>query len=91
MSELNKAKPLFDANMSAPAKELTNLIGAGSSSGLLIVALFAWNTVTNLERKLDAHMADTARLMREQAEIIREIRSDVERLKQAGKFYQADR
>lgn len=65
------------------AKDITSIVGTGSSASLVVIALFAWNTIASLERKLDAHMTDTSRLMREQAEIIREIRQDVERLKKA--------
>ena len=65
-------------------KEVTSLLGAGSQSGLFVLALLAWNTVSSLEKKLDTHMADTSRLMREQAEIIREIRKDVDKLKGSG-------
>jgi len=64
-------------------KEIASLVGTGSNVSLVAIALLAWNTFTNLEKKLDAHMSDTSRLMREQAEIIREIRQDVERLKKA--------
>ena len=63
--------------------DITSLVGTGSNVSLVAIALLAWNTFTNLEKKLDAHMSDTSRLMREQAEIIREIRQDVERLKKA--------
>jgi methyl-accepting chemotaxis protein len=64
-------------------KDIASLVGTGSNVSLVAIALLAWNTFTNLEKKLDAHMSDTSRLMREQAEIIREIRQDVERLKKA--------
>jgi hypothetical protein len=62
-------------------KDLTSLVGAGSSTSLVVIALLAWNTITGIEKKLDAHMADTTRLIRDQADMIREIRQDVERLK----------
>ncbi|NBW22491.1 MAG: hypothetical protein EBR82_82540 [Caulobacteraceae bacterium] len=68
-------------------KEIASLVGTGSNVSLVAIALLAWNTFTNLEKKLDAHMSDTSRLMREQAEIIREIRQDVERLKKATGLY----
>ena len=68
-------------------KEIASLVGTSSNVSLVAIALLAWNTFSNLEKKLDAHMSDTSRLMREQAEIIREIRQDVERLKKATGLY----
>lgn len=45
------------------AKDITSLVGAGSSSGLLIVALFAWQQLSDIKGQLATHISQTNTLI----------------------------
>ena len=43
--------------------DLASKATAGSNAALVVIAVMAWNTMRDLEKKLDAHMAQTTAIV----------------------------
>ena len=43
--------------------DLASKATAGSNAALVVIAMMAWNTMRDLEKKLDAHMAQTTAIV----------------------------